>query len=116
MSSWASSTISADAVFAPSGRRRHAEYPWRYATARLLAELDRKRLPVLDGLARFYGGETGGERRETYVKTIKDLPPGVSQMIIHCGVLDDELRAITNSAPSRATRTAASSPIPKSPS
>jgi predicted glycoside hydrolase/deacetylase ChbG (UPF0249 family) len=67
----------------------------------LLAALDTQKFPVLDGLAQFYGGETHEQRRESYVKTLKNLPDGVSQLIIHCGVLDEELRHVTNSAERR---------------
>ncbi|MBX3437807.1 MAG: polysaccharide deacetylase family protein [Planctomycetaceae bacterium] len=63
--------------------------------------LDRHGLPVLNGLAQFYGGESHEERQGNYLRTIRDLAPGVSQLIIHCGYDDDELQHITSSSARR---------------
>lgn len=63
--------------------------------------LQRHNLPVLDSLAQFYGGDSQEERKESYLKALRELPPGVSEIIIHCGIDNAELRAITNSSANR---------------
>jgi predicted glycoside hydrolase/deacetylase ChbG (UPF0249 family) len=78
------------------------EYPALAERGKALLELlDRHRLPVLDRLVQFYEGDTHEERRARYLDALGKLPPGVSQLIIHCGFDDAELRAITSSAPRR---------------
>jgi len=68
---------------------------------RLTGDLDKHHLPILDGLAQFYGGKSQQTRRQTYLNRLKTLTPGVHQVIIHCGYANKELRAITNSAENR---------------
>lgn len=67
----------------------------------LTRALDANRLPVLDALTQFYGGSTQEMRRESYLKALRELKPGVSEIIIHCGIDNPELQAITNSSANR---------------
>lgn len=59
--------------------------------------LEQSQLPVIDYLYQFYDGNDAVARQKRYVDTIRNLKPGVTQIIIHCGYDNDELKGITGS-------------------
>lgn len=59
--------------------------------------LEAKNLPALDYLFQFYEGKDHDARQDRYLKTFREVKPGVTQMIIHCGYDDAELQGITGS-------------------
>ncbi len=65
--------------------------------------LEKRGLPVLDAIFQSYAKGPFAQRKAAYLKTLRNLPVGVSQIIVHCGYNDAELAAITSSAPIRAT-------------
>ena len=69
--------------------------------AAITKELDAKGLPILDAVLQFYGGNSHEQRLNTYNEALSNLQPGVTEMIIHCGYADEELRGITSSAERR---------------
>jgi chitin disaccharide deacetylase len=71
------------------------------ARAQWLPQLEQRGFPVLDHLLQFYDGANHEERRARHVDALRSLQPGVSELIVHCGIDNDELRAITNSASRR---------------
>jgi predicted glycoside hydrolase/deacetylase ChbG (UPF0249 family) len=82
--------------------RLRKQYPaLEIDTKPLVAALEKQHLPLLDQLLQFYSGGTHEERRAQYLQAIRDLPAGTSQIIIHCGIDNSELRAITSSAANR---------------
>ncbi len=84
------------------GEKTLKDYPaLKGKSEQIVAALEQNKLPVLTGLAQFYGGRSQQSRQETYLKTLRELEPGVHQIIIHCGYDNEELRAITNSAANR---------------
>lgn len=70
---------------------------------RLVPELTQLGFPILDELYQFYEHGSLEQRREKYLRTLKSLPVGTTELIIHCGHLDSELQAITDSASIRDT-------------
>lgn len=76
----------------PALAARHAE---------LLRKIDDQGLVTIDHLLQFYDGGNLEERRAKYLEVLQKIPPGVSQLIIHCGFDNEELRAITHSSARR---------------
>lgn len=66
-----------------------------------ISKLSNIELPLLDRLLQFYGGENAEKRKQRYLEEIAKIGPGVTQLIIHCGQDNEELRAITDSAKRR---------------
>lgn len=64
---------------------------------RMVPELEKRELPILSAIYQFYDRGPYEKRKLKYLETIRNLPAGTSEIIIHCGVDDDELRAITTS-------------------
>lgn len=62
--------------------------------------LESKGLPVLDRLEQ-HGSGSIVEDCQTYEAVLRGLKPGVTQLIIHLGYANEELRAITGSAQAR---------------
>lgn len=63
-----------------------------------VAKLKDRKLPLLDNLLQFYSGNIPEQRRQLYFDELAKLGPGVTQLIIHCGYDNEELRAITDSS------------------
>lgn len=62
--------------------------------AKLLTLLSEKDV-VLDSLAMAGGGLRAEQWREFYLKAVRDLKPGLTEMIVHLGHDDAELQAVT---------------------
>ena len=78
------------------------EYPAIAARQEWAAtELKAAGLPMLDNLLQFYGGEIPAKRLETYQQAIHKLPGGVTALLIHCGIDNEELKGITSSSARR---------------
>ena len=78
------------------------EYPAIAAVgAEIIRELDAHQLPMLDEVFQFYDNAPHERRKATYLEMLQNLKPGVSEVIIHCGYDNAELRAITDSAAMR---------------
>lgn len=63
-----------------------------------IARIQDRKLPLLDHLVQIYGGDNLAERKDKYLNDISTIPNGVTQLIIHCGIDNAELQAITSSS------------------
>ena len=76
-----------------------ARYPaLRGRDRQLLDALDSRHLPVLSSLLMLYNKGEHVARARNYLKAFESLPPGVNEVIVHCGIDNAELEAITDSA------------------
>ncbi len=66
-----------------------------------ILKLTERKLPLLDNLLQFYGGNNLEQRKQHYYDELAKITAGVTQLIIHCGQDNEELRAITDSSPRR---------------
>jgi len=80
------------------GARIGDEYDLDGRARELQARLEEHKLPVLDYVEMFYGTRS---HKRVYVDALRNLKPGVTEIIIHCGYADSELRGLTRGAGSR---------------
>ncbi|MEZ6116496.1 MAG: polysaccharide deacetylase family protein [Pirellulaceae bacterium] len=71
--------------------------------AKMLKPLEDAGFPILDEVYQFYEHGDYEKRKQRYLEAITNAPIGVSEIIIHCGFDDHELRQITNSVDIRDT-------------
>lgn len=66
-------------------------------TAEMLAKVEADGLPVLDYLVTGVTGKNFEERKKSYHELLRNLKPGVTMLIVHLGMDNDELKATTGS-------------------
>ncbi|MBY0503285.1 MAG: polysaccharide deacetylase family protein [Bryobacteraceae bacterium] len=65
-------------------------------TPTMLEKKDQEGYVLLDHLVTGVPGRSIAERKASYKKLLTDLKPGVTMLIVHLGLNDDELKNITN--------------------
>ena len=79
--------------------RMQRRYPaLRGRGQQLIDALDSHHLPVLSSVLMLYQGGEHETRKRRYLTAFEGLPPGVNEVIVHCGIANDELNAITSSS------------------
>jgi len=59
-----------------------------------ILSLQKQRSPVLETVFMHYQRDSIAEKSRTYLELIHSVPPGVSELIIHCGIDDGELQSV----------------------
>ena len=72
--------------------------PWQLVLDAIDRNLSKKGEITLDHLIQISGSHDAESQRKFYLDALGNLKPGITQIIIHCGLYDDELRSITASA------------------
>jgi len=62
--------------------------------ADMMTVLEKRNYPILDTVLMHYEEDSLVSKRKEYLDLIRTVPRGVSQLIIHCGVADGELKSI----------------------
>lgn len=88
-------------VMLPRHILANGEYVTPPQASGLLEKLSAAKVPLLDALAVGVEAADLAERTADYQKLIKSIRPGVTQIIVHLGFEDDELKAITSGARAR---------------
>ncbi|MCI0338701.1 MAG: polysaccharide deacetylase family protein [Acidobacteria bacterium] len=63
----------------------------------ILRQVEADGFVVLDHLVRGVSGKNFGERKQSYKNLLRNLKPGVTMLIVHLGINDAELKAVTAS-------------------
>jgi len=61
-----------------------------------IATLQQQDLPLVDRVQMHYQRDSFSRKKQTYLNMIRTVPTGVTEIIVHCGIADAELRSITN--------------------
>lgn len=73
-------------------------YPVVYKNGqKVIDSLEKNNLPILEMVHQFYIGGPYEKRKQMYLDALRGLQPGVSEIIIHCGIQNPELSGITSS-------------------
>ena len=62
-----------------------------------LLQMQKQGFPMLDILVTGVSGNTFEEKKASYYDALRNLKPGVNQIIVHLGMNDDEIRGVMNS-------------------